>query len=67
MIHHDYLLRLIEEFAAAVSRIRDLRVEQKRDEAARTLDERFREYLDADRASVLRLSATEMLARLMRS
>lgn len=67
MIHHDYLLRLIEEFAAAVSRIRDLRVEQKRDEAARTLDERFREYLDADRATVLRLSATEMLARLMRS
>ena len=67
MIHHDYLLRLIEEFARAISRIRDLRAGEQPAEARHALEQQFERLLGADRESILRLSATEMLARLLRS
>ncbi len=67
MIHHDYILRLIEEFARALAQIRDHRANQRPADAAAALDQHFLELTGADRASILRLSTTELLARILRT
>lgn len=66
MIHHDYLLRLIEEFTRALSRIQEMMAGRRPDEAQRALDQQLQELAAADRAAVLRLSTTEILARILR-
>ncbi len=66
MIHHDYLLRLIEEFARALSRIQELRSGDRPADADAALDHQFRLLVQSDRASLLRLSVTEILARIVR-
>jgi len=66
MIHHDYLLRLIEEFARALSRIQELLSGHRPVEAQQALDQQLQQLVAADRQSVLRLSATEILARILR-
>ncbi len=67
MIHHDYLLRLIEEFARALSRIQDFRLKNRAEDARHALDQQLQQITGADRESILRLSTTEILARLLRS
>ncbi|MGE3310306.1 MAG: DUF6483 family protein [Limisphaerales bacterium] len=66
MIQHDYLLRLIEEFTRALSRIQELRTGDRPADADQALDHQFQLLVQSDRASLLRLSVTEILARIVR-
>src|SRR6185436_4635590 len=65
MIRRDYILRVIEEFVRALARINSLKKGQQWQQASEALDEEFKR-LTADGAQVVvRLSETELLARLM--
>lgn len=66
MIRRDYILRMLEEFFEVLSRIRALQNEEKWQEAARTSEEEFQELLGMGAGEILRLSETELLARLIR-
>ena len=66
MIRRDYILRMLEEFFEVLSRIRALQNEQLWHEAARTSDQEFQELLGMGAEEILRLSETELLARLIR-
>ena len=67
MIRRDYILRMIEEFMQALSRIRSLKQGQPRDKVIGELDVEFRKLLGEGARAVVRLSETELLARLMRA
>jgi hypothetical protein len=67
MIHHDYLLRLIEEFTRALSRIQEMMAGHRPSEAREELDRQLQQLVAADREAILRLSATEILARILRA
>ena len=65
MIRRDYILRMIEEFMQALSRLRSLKQGQRWNEASGELDVEFRKLLGDGAQAVARLSETELLARLM--
>jgi hypothetical protein len=65
MIRRDYILRMIEEFVQALSRIRSLKQGQRWDEASEGLGAEFKKLLGDGAQAVARLSETELLARLM--
>lgn len=67
MIHYDYLLRLIEEFTRTLSRVAELKAGPRREEAGALVDQECLRLVGVDRASLIRLSAMETLARLART
>src|SRR5262245_28483653 len=66
MIRRDYILRMIEEFMQALSRMRALKQGQRWAEAGEELDAEFKKLIGDGPESVARLSETDLLARLMR-
>jgi tetratricopeptide (TPR) repeat protein len=67
MIRRDYILRLIEEFAEALARIRALKKDKQLNEASSLTESEFKRITGLDSESVLKLSETELLARLIQS
>jgi hypothetical protein len=65
MIRRDYILLSIEEFAQALARIRALKKDGQPGEATVLTEEEFRRISGLDSESVLRLSETELLAKLI--
>src|SRR3974390_3094339 len=65
MIRRDYILRMIEEFAHALSRIQSLQKGQRWQEAGGAVDEEFQRLTGQGAAAIAKLSETELLARLM--
>jgi hypothetical protein len=65
MIRRDYLLRMIEEFAQALARIRALKSGRCWGQASGALDEEFQRLTGAGAQVVARLPEAELLARLM--
>jgi hypothetical protein len=63
MIRSDYILRMIQEFAEAIARIRSLKRGQKWNEASDELDEGFQKLLGDGPETIAELSDTELLAR----
>jgi hypothetical protein len=66
MIRRDYILRMIEEFCEALSRIRALKQDRRWQEAVGTLEEQFQRLIGTDSGTAARLTETELLARLLR-
>jgi hypothetical protein len=66
MIRRDYILRMIEEFFQALSRIKSLKSARQWREADASIDQEFQRLIGADAQSVAKLSETELLARLVR-
>jgi tetratricopeptide (TPR) repeat protein len=64
MIKRDYILRMIEEFAAALNRIRKRIDEEDYPVAGEELDKTFLDLMGMGADAVSRLSETELLARL---
>lgn len=67
MIRQDYIIRLIEEFAEALARIRALMKDRKLGEAAVLTEDEFKRISGIDSQALLKLSETELLARLIQS
>jgi hypothetical protein len=65
MIQRDYILRMIEEFAHVLSRIKSLERGQLWREAAGVVDEEFQRLTGAGAAAMAQLTETELLARLI--
>jgi hypothetical protein len=65
MLRRDYILRLIEEFAEALARIRALKNERRLGEARSLTEEEFKRITGLDSESLLKLSETELLAKLI--
>jgi hypothetical protein len=65
VIRRDYILRMIEEFMQALSRLRSLKQGQRWNEAAEELDSEFQKLVGEGAESIARHSETELLARLM--
>jgi len=66
MIRRDYILRMIEEFAQALARMRSLKGSRRWGEASAILDAEFKKLIGDGAQAVARLSETELLARLMK-
>lgn len=67
MIQSDYLLRMIEEFAQALARIRSLKKDRRLKEADSLTEEEFKRITGLNSEAVLGLSETELLAKLIQS
>jgi uncharacterized protein DUF6483 len=67
MIRRDYIIRLIEEFADALARIRALKTDRQFEQAATLTNEEFKRITGIDSAALLKLSETELLARLIQT
>lgn len=67
MIRRDYILRMVEEFIQALLRIRGLKNDQHMAEALVLTEEEFKRTAGLDSESLLRLSETELLAKLIQS
>jgi hypothetical protein len=65
MIRRDYILRMIEQFIQALRRIQNLKQGQDWNQANLSLDEQFQVLLGAPAEGAVRLSETELLARLI--
>ncbi len=65
MIRRDYILRMIEEFAQALARIRSLKSSQRWGEASAALDAELIRLFGDGAQALARLAETELLARLM--
>src|SRR6185503_1769939 len=65
MIRRDYILRMIEEFFRALSRVRALKQERRLAEAGAELDQEFVRLIKSGAKEVSSLSETELLARLI--
>ncbi|HEX4263822.1 MAG TPA: DUF6483 family protein [Verrucomicrobiae bacterium] len=65
MIRRDYILRLIEEFAEALARIRALKKDGRLGDSRVLTDEEFKRITGLDADALLRLSETELLAKLI--
>jgi len=65
MIRSDYIIRLIEEFTEALARIRALKKEGKFGQAGLLTEEEFKKITGIDSAALLKLSETELLAKLI--
>ena len=66
MIRRDYILRMIEEFFRALSRIKSLKGAQQWREANAGIDEEFQRLMGMDAQAVAQLSETELLAHIVR-
>ncbi len=66
MIRRDYILRMLEEFFEVLSRLNKFKRGQLWKEARGTLDEQFQKLIGADASASLKLSETELMARLIR-
>lgn len=64
MIRRDYLLRQIEEFVAVLARMAGLTKAGQWEEASSTANSQFKALAGADLTELLRMSDTELLARL---
>ena len=67
MIRRDYILRMIEEFMQALARIRALKKDQRLQDAVSLTEEEFKRVSGLDSESLLRLSETELLAKLIQT
>jgi hypothetical protein len=65
MIRRDYILRMIEEFIQALSRIRSLKQNRSLAKADAELDQEFVRLIKSGAKEVSKLSETELLARLI--
>jgi hypothetical protein len=65
MIRRDYIIRLIEEFAEALARIRALKNDRQFEQAAFLTEKEFKRVTGIDSDALLKLSETELLARLI--
>jgi Family of unknown function (DUF6483) len=66
MIRRDYIIRMIEEFFQALSRIKSLKNAQQWREADSSIEQEFGRLIGMDAKAVAQLSETELLARLVR-
>jgi len=66
MIRRDYILRMIEEFFQALSRIKSLKGAQQWREANAGIDEEFQRLMGMNAQAVAQLSETELLAHIVR-
>jgi hypothetical protein len=66
MIRRDYILRMIEEFFQALSRIKSLKGGQQWREANADIDQEFQRLMGMDAQAVAQLSETELLAHIVR-
>lgn len=67
MIRRDYIMRMIEEFIQALLRIRGLKKDERLADALVLTEEEFKRVTGLDSDAVLRLSETELLAKLIQS
>ena len=67
MIRRDYIIRMIEEFVEALARIRALKGQGQHGEALILTEEEFKRITGIDSQALLKLSETELLARLIES
>jgi tetratricopeptide (TPR) repeat protein len=67
MIRRDYIIRMIEEFVEALARIRALKGRGQHGEAFILTEEEFKRITGIDSQALLKLSETELLARLIES
>jgi len=65
MMRRDYILRMIEEFARALARIRALKKGERWQEAAGTVDEEIQRLVGTGREGLAKLTETELLARIV--
>jgi hypothetical protein len=65
MIRRDYILRMLAEFFEVLSRIRALKKGQKWEEASLAGDQEFQRLISGGAQLALKLSETELLARLI--
>jgi Family of unknown function (DUF6483) len=65
MIRRDYLLRMIEEFLEFLARMESYKRGKLWDEAEVALDAECRRLMGADMATILKLSETELLAKVV--
>jgi hypothetical protein len=65
MIRRDYLLRQIEEFVGAMAQLAGLAKREQWQEAATITSEQFKAVAGMDAAEVVRLSDTDLLARIV--
>lgn len=65
MIQRDYILRMLEDFFAVLSRIRALKQGQQWDKAGEELDSEFQRLVKAGPEAIADLSDTELMARLI--
>src|SRR2546421_8134440 len=66
MIRRDYILRMIEEFMQALSRIRSSKQDQHWQQAKVALDEEFDRLIGEGAQAVARLTETELVAKVIR-
>lgn len=66
MIRRDYILRMIEEFFQALTKIKSLKGGQKWREANADIDQEFQRLMGMDAHAVAQLSETELLAHIVR-
>src|SRR5882672_6224016 len=66
MIRRDYILRMIEEFFQALSRIKSLKGAQQWREANAAIDQEFQRLMGMDAQGVAQMSETELLAHIVR-
>jgi len=65
MLRRDYLLRMIEEFIQMLARLNALKKGQLWNEATGTVDEELQRLVGAGVETIVRLSETELLARIV--
>lgn len=67
MLRRDYILRMIEEFMQVLSRINSLKQSERWQEASGSVEDEFQQLLGADAQTIVRLSETELLAKIVRN
>jgi len=65
MIRQDYILRIIEQFAQALARIKHLKQNREFPEAVKALEDASQTFFGLDAASVSALSEGQLMARLI--
>jgi hypothetical protein len=65
MIRRDYILRMIEDFIAALRRLQGHKAQGAWSEAGGDLDAGFRQVIGVDAQAAAQLSETELMAKLM--
>ena len=65
MIRRDYILRMIQQFFEALSRINAFKKAQQWKQASAALEEQFQRLAGEEPEKILAMSETELLARLM--
>src|ERR1051325_3026344 len=66
MIRRDYIIRMIEEFIQALTRIRSLKRDQRWDEASREVEDQFKRLLGQGARPISEQTETELLANIIR-